>query len=172
MVSFSRASSICRLLQTHVCVMKGTCEFSRLFISETGVASLVQYTPPQQPFIILFLHLYWFCYNIAFVLPFGPLARRHVGSYLPDQGSNLQPLHWKAKSQPFGPLGKSPFIIFWGHGAGGPWLLGDYGACASVAFASEWFVTPQVQLPVIQLTFQNVANHGFNFFEPLGMFKQ
>ena len=29
--------------------MKGMCEFSRLFISETGVASLVQYTPPSSP---------------------------------------------------------------------------------------------------------------------------
>lgn len=29
--------------------MKGTCEFSRLFISEAGVASQVQYTPPSSP---------------------------------------------------------------------------------------------------------------------------
>ena len=26
------------------------------------------------------------------------LASRHMGSYLPNQGSNLHPLHWKAKS--------------------------------------------------------------------------
>ena len=26
------------------------------------------------------------------------LAMRHVRSQLPDQGSNLQPLHWKVKS--------------------------------------------------------------------------
>ena len=29
---------------------------------------------------------------------FGYLAMRHVGSQLPDQGSNLHLLHWKAKS--------------------------------------------------------------------------
>ena len=28
------------------------------------------------------------------------LATRHVGSYLPNQGSNPHSLHWKAKSQP------------------------------------------------------------------------
>ena len=31
-------------------------------------------------------------------LCFGFLAMRHVGSQLPDQGSNLHPLHWKVKS--------------------------------------------------------------------------
>ena len=30
-------------------------------------------------------------------LHFGFLALRHVGSYLPDQGSNSQPLYWKVK---------------------------------------------------------------------------
>ena len=33
----------------------------------------------------------WICYNIASGLGFGILAARHVGSYLPDQGSNLIP---------------------------------------------------------------------------------
>ncbi|XP_061029329.1 cytochrome b5 type B isoform X1 [Eubalaena glacialis] len=28
------------------------------------------------------------------------IDQRHVGSWLPDQGSNLHPLHWKAKPQP------------------------------------------------------------------------
>ena len=35
------------------------------------------------------------CYNIASVLCFGFLARRPVGSYLPDQGSIPHPLYWK-----------------------------------------------------------------------------
>ena len=26
------------------------------------------------------------------------VSMKHVGSYLPDQGSNLHPLHWKVKS--------------------------------------------------------------------------
>ena len=34
----------------------------------------------------------------ASVLCFGVLTARHVGSELPNQGSNLYPLHWKAKS--------------------------------------------------------------------------
>ena len=33
-----------------------------------------------------------------FVLCLGSLARKRVGSELPIQGSNLHPLHWKAKS--------------------------------------------------------------------------
>ena len=35
------------------------------------------------------------------------LAMRHVRSQLPDQGSNLQPLHWKVKSQPLDHQGSS-----------------------------------------------------------------
>ena len=31
---------------------------------------------------------------------FGFLAQRHVRSYLPKQGLNSHPLHWKVKSQP------------------------------------------------------------------------
>ena len=34
----------------------------------------------------------------VFVLCFVFLAAKHVGSYLPNQGSNLHPLHCKAKS--------------------------------------------------------------------------
>ena len=35
---------------------------------------------------------------ILLVLCFGFLAKKHVGSWLLDQGLNLCPLHWKAKS--------------------------------------------------------------------------
>ena len=45
-----------------------------------------------------FLSLYWICYNTASISCFGFLAVRRAGSYLPDQGSNLQPRHWKLKS--------------------------------------------------------------------------
>ena len=34
------------------------------------------------------------CYSIASVLCFGSLAPKDVGSSLPNQGSNLYPLHW------------------------------------------------------------------------------
>ena len=44
----------------------------------------------------LLLNLLHYC----FCLCLGPLAARHVGSQLSDQGSNPHPLHWKAKSQP------------------------------------------------------------------------
>ena len=40
------------------------------------------------------------CYYIPSVLCLVFLAEKHVGSYLPKQGSNLHPQHWKAKSQP------------------------------------------------------------------------
>ena len=38
------------------------------------------------------------CYNVASVLCFVFLAMRNVGSQLPDQGPNPQPLQWGAKS--------------------------------------------------------------------------
>ena len=45
---------------------------------------------------------YWICYSVASVLCFGFLARRHVGSSLPDQELTLQPLHSGEKSSPRG----------------------------------------------------------------------
>ena len=44
-------------------------------------------------------------------LYFGFLASGHVGSQLPDQGSNLHPLHWKAKFLTTGPLKKSLLTV-------------------------------------------------------------
>ena len=41
--------------------------------------------------------LYWTCYNIVSIFCFGLLTTRHVGSQLPDQGSNPHPLCWKVK---------------------------------------------------------------------------
>ena len=38
------------------------------------------------------------CYNIVSIFCFPFLARRHVGSQLLDQRSNLHPLNWKVKS--------------------------------------------------------------------------
>ena len=43
-----------------------------------------------------FSSLYWIFYDIAPLLCFGFFVARHVGSYLPSQGSNLHPFHWKA----------------------------------------------------------------------------
>ena len=43
-------------------------------------------------------NLYWICYNTDSVLMFWFLATRHVGSKLPNQGLNPDPLHWKVKS--------------------------------------------------------------------------
>ena len=42
-------------------------------------------------YLIYVLSLYWICYNIASVLWFIFLAGRHVGSWLPNQGSNPHP---------------------------------------------------------------------------------
>ena len=48
---------------------------------------------------LFFLSPYWVCYNIASILCFWFfLAARHVKSWLPGQGSNPHPLHWKVKS--------------------------------------------------------------------------
>ena len=41
---------------------------------------------------IEFVLQHYFCFM------FGVLASRHVGSWLPYQGSNLHPVHWKVKS--------------------------------------------------------------------------
>ena len=42
---------------------------------------------------------------------FGFLAARRVGCWLPNQGTDLHPLHWKAKSEPLGHQ-ESPFPSF------------------------------------------------------------
>ena len=42
---------------------------------------------------LLNLLQYCFCFIFCFFF----LAIRHVGAELPDQGSNIYPLHWKAK---------------------------------------------------------------------------
>ena len=57
--------------------------------------------------------LYWACYNIASTLCFGFLGHRPVGSLLPDQGSNLHPLHWKVTSQPLDGWGSLLLFNFW-----------------------------------------------------------
>ena len=42
------------------------------------------------------LSRYWICYNIASVVyVLGFWLQRHMGSSLPNQGSNSHPLHWK-----------------------------------------------------------------------------
>ena len=38
---------------------------------------------------------------------------RHVGSYFPDWGLNLGPLHGKLRVLTTGPPGKSPTVHFW-----------------------------------------------------------
>ena len=64
---------------------------------------------------ILFFFLVWIIFLIEFVtvllLCFGFLARRHVGSSLPDQELTLQPLHSGEKSSPRGLQG-SPVKSF------------------------------------------------------------
>ena len=56
---------------------------------------LLRYIFLMETIFIVFIE---FVNNIASVLCFGSLAARHVGSQLPDQGSNPHPLCWKAKS--------------------------------------------------------------------------
>ena len=51
-----------------------------------------------------------FITTVLLFLCFRFLAARHVGSYLPDQGLNLHPLHWKVKSEPLDCWG-SPLMI-------------------------------------------------------------
>ena len=54
---------------------------------------------PKKAFFFFFSpSLYWIYYNIVSVLCFGFGAMRHVGSQLPDEGSDPHPLHWKLKS--------------------------------------------------------------------------
>ena len=50
-------------------------------------------------FSVQFLSLHWICYHTASVC-FGFLAMRYVGSWLPDQGLNPHPPHWKGRPQP------------------------------------------------------------------------
>lgn len=60
-------------------------EFESYFIKKKFFFTLTN-------FFKFILNLLWYCFS--FMLSF--LVARHVGSYLPSQGSNLHPLHWKA----------------------------------------------------------------------------
>ena len=48
-----------------------------------------------ESFLKSLLNLLQYCFCYVFLY----LAMRHMGSQLPNQGLNLQPLHWKVKSQ-------------------------------------------------------------------------
>ena len=67
-------------------------------------------------FIFLKIFLIWTIFKaftefvIASVFCFGFLAAMHVGSLLPNQGSNPHPVRWKVKSQPLDHQG-SPTAI-------------------------------------------------------------
>ena len=69
------------------------------------------------PFLKSLRNLLHHCFHC---LCFGLLASRHVGSQLPDQGSNslpnslhpLPPSHWKAKSQPLDWQGSPDYTFF------------------------------------------------------------
>ena len=51
-----------------------------------------------------------FITTLFLFLCFRFLASRHAGSYLPDQGFNPDPLHWKVKAEPLDCQG-SPLMI-------------------------------------------------------------
>ena len=55
---------------------------------------------------LLFITILLLFYALVF------LAMRHVGSLLPDQGSNLNPPHWKHGVLTSGLPDKSPFSTF------------------------------------------------------------
>ena len=58
------------------------------------------------PFIESLLNLLQYCFCFMFYFFF---ARKHTGSYFPDQGSNLHcRLHWKGKASPLDRQG-SPY---------------------------------------------------------------
>ena len=56
------------------------------------------------------MNLLQYCLCSTSWLP-GFLASRHVGTQLPDQGSNLHPLHWKAKSQSLDHQGSPSLLV-------------------------------------------------------------
>ena len=62
-------------------VLRENINFVKFFLCESFLKSLLN------------LLQYCFCYVFLY------LAMRHVGSQLPHQGLNSQPLHWKVKSQ-------------------------------------------------------------------------
>ena len=53
---------------------------------------------------LLNLLQYCFCFMFCFGFFFFFFAARHVGSWLPNQGLNLHPLHWKAMNHQGNPL--------------------------------------------------------------------
>ena len=77
------------------------------------------------------------CYNIVSVLCFVFLAKRHVGSQLPDQGSNLHPLHWKQRYRSV-QFRKKNFL--------------KYGYFPNINYSHIWFFKLIYNSPIIKLT--------------------
>lgn len=78
--------------------LKSSFFFSRLFLIWVILKSLLNFLK----YCFYFMCFLWFVGVLVFFL-----ASRHVGSWLPNQGSNLYPLHWKGKSWPLDIQGAS-----------------------------------------------------------------
>ena len=61
---------------------------------------------------IEFVTIFLFFFNVLGVVFLGGrLGKRHVGSWIPHQGSNLHPLHWKVMSSPLDQQGSPCWIL-------------------------------------------------------------
>ena len=78
------------------------CTELRYQTNKRSLTSMSQFHSNNQ--YLRFFFLLWTIFKVfiefvtILILCFGFVVVRHVGSQLPDQGSNLYPLHWKAKS--------------------------------------------------------------------------
>ena len=82
-----------------------------------------------------FLSLYWICYSTASVYGLVFLTPRHVWSYLPDQKSNLHPMHclnhWIVKEVP-------QRTWFWSDGARSLADILNQGQCGPAGYIGGW----------------------------------
>lgn len=108
----------------HLCncfILPGNATWDPVSFPESSCCHLLsecaEFAPTRKKFRIIalysqvFLSLYWVCYDPASVLRSVFWARRQVGPWLPNQGSNLQPLPWEGESWPL-PCQRSPCFHF------------------------------------------------------------
>ena len=100
-----------------VAIVRGPRQHSQKKVAKSGKSAIKSFFFFAYNFFFKIFFLMWtifslfgVCSNITSLLCFGFLER-HAGFQLPDQQSNLRPLHWKAKSSALESQG-SPYYIF------------------------------------------------------------
>ena len=116
--SFPEPTRTLKQTQLSWLVMTSTHTLHSFLLSDFPSIQAQVYAPQQSFFLWYFFlnvdhfkSLYRTCFNAASVFCFSFCASGHMGSYLPDQGSNPHPLHLEAEVLTTGPPGRSQHCL-------------------------------------------------------------